>query len=242
MGWPCDLEKAYKQVPGDPALRQWATIVVWDPYNGKPAFFIPLCQLFGGKSPPLNFARYAAWLCEVAGPLFGLPLTHCVDDVIGVEPEEVAESGNLAFKVLCMATGWAVSPKKSPLPTSHFLVIGVELDLENSGRGRDPKSVGKEDSATGKDFGGHRAQRKTWTRKRRIVDGQAGVFTVRVQWEIRPRQAQAHYATGRRVAHRHEPATDSVNKVLGHFLPQLRPAKRTNVPGKLGYRGVVQRR
>ena len=85
-----------------------------------------------GKSPPLNFARYAAWLCEAAGSLFALPLTHCVDDIIAVEPEQLVESGNLAFKVLCMVTGWATSPTKAPPPSAVFLVIGVEIDLSKT--------------------------------------------------------------------------------------------------------------
>ena len=92
------------------------------------------CQLFGGKSPPGNFTRYAGWLCEVSGSLFALPLTHCVDDVIGVEPEDLAESGNLCFKVRCLTAGWAISPKKAPPPAAKFLVIGVELDLSKTPR------------------------------------------------------------------------------------------------------------
>jgi hypothetical protein len=126
------LEKAYKQVPGDVTTMQWMTIAVWDPSSLQPAYFTPLCQLFGGKSPPLNFARYAAWLCETAGPLFGLPLSHCVDDIICVEPAPVVESGHLAFKILCATTGWAISPNKAPPPSAAFLVIGVVLDLSKT--------------------------------------------------------------------------------------------------------------
>lgn len=128
-GWPCDLEKAYKQVPGDPAMIMWVIIVIWSIAHGKPQYFVPLCQLFGGKSPPLNFARYAAWLCECAASLFGLAVSHCVDDIIGIEPAGLAASGNLAFKILCSLTGWTISASKSPLPSGRFVVIGVLLDL-----------------------------------------------------------------------------------------------------------------
>ena len=128
-GWPCDLEKAYKQVPNDATLLWLTIIVMWSPASQRPEFFLPLCQLFGGKSPPLNFARYAAWLCEIAASLFALPATHCVDDVISVEPESLASSGNIAFKALCCLTGWMVSAGKSPPPSQVFVVIGVELDL-----------------------------------------------------------------------------------------------------------------
>ena len=61
--------------------------------------------------------------------MFALPITHCVDDIIGVEPSSLAVSGNLAFKLLCEATGWKVSIEKSPQPAGIFQVIGVELDL-----------------------------------------------------------------------------------------------------------------
>ena len=89
-------------------------VAVFSPEAAKAIIFIPLCQLFGGKSPPLNFARYAGWLCEVSASLFALPASHCVDDVISVEPGELAESGNLAFRVLCTTTGCAISAGKPP--------------------------------------------------------------------------------------------------------------------------------
>ena len=48
-GWPCDLEKAYKQVPNESILL-WLTIsVMWAPALQRPEFFLPLCQLFGGN-------------------------------------------------------------------------------------------------------------------------------------------------------------------------------------------------
>ena len=52
--WPCDLEKACKQVPGGPWLIMWAIIIMWSPLHGIPQYSMPLCQLFRGKSPPLN--------------------------------------------------------------------------------------------------------------------------------------------------------------------------------------------
>ena len=96
----------------------------------RAVFFLAYCQLFGGKSPPLNFARYPAWLCEVAAVLFGLPVSHCVDDMISVEPTILAFLGQRCFVELCRATGWEISEGKPPPPSSRFVVIGVELDLD----------------------------------------------------------------------------------------------------------------
>ena len=109
-----DLKSAYNQVPGDPAQARLTTIAVWSPVRMMLELFIALCQLFGGKSPPLNFARYPAWLCEIAAVLFALPTSHCVDDMISVEPEALASSGNIA-------------EDKSPPPADTFTVIGIQL-------------------------------------------------------------------------------------------------------------------
>ena len=62
---------------------------------------------------------------------FGLPLTHCVDDMIAVEPAALALSGNWSLKILCALTGCAISEAKAPLSAPVFVVIGVELDLAN---------------------------------------------------------------------------------------------------------------
>ena len=74
------MEKAYKQVPGCSYQLRLAVIVMWSVTMACPVFFVPLCQLFGGKSPPLNFARFPAWLCEMAAALFALAASQCVDD------------------------------------------------------------------------------------------------------------------------------------------------------------------
>ena len=131
QGWPCDLKSAYKQVPGDPTLLNLAVIAVLAPASGSAEFFMALCQLFGGKSPPVNFARFAAWLCDVNAVLFAVPASHCVDDIISVEPSGLARSGNLCFKLLCLLTSWELSPEKAPPPDARFLVIGVTLDLSD---------------------------------------------------------------------------------------------------------------
>ena len=128
-GWPCDLKSAYKQVPNDPNLVRLSVIVQWSPVAGRAVFFLAYCQLFGGKSPPLNFARYPAWLCEVAAVLFGVPVSHCVDDMISVEPTILAFLGQRCFVELCRVAGWEISEGRSPPPSSRFVVIGVELDL-----------------------------------------------------------------------------------------------------------------
>jgi len=90
LGWPSDYKKAYKQVPNEPCQRRHCVIAQWSPAEARTVFWVPSCQLFGGKSPPLNFARYPAWMCWLAAVLYAIPASHCVDDVISVEPERLA--------------------------------------------------------------------------------------------------------------------------------------------------------
>ena len=56
-------------------------------------------------------------------------MSHCVDDMISVEPSELADSGRFTFIDLCRLTGWAISVEKSPPPSDIFVVIGIELVL-----------------------------------------------------------------------------------------------------------------
>ena len=128
-GWPSDFKKAYKQIPAFPPLVSRSIIGQWSPKHRAVVFWITWCQLFGGKSPPLNFARYPAWMCGIVAALFALPVSHCVDDMICVEPEVLALSGNYAWRIFCCVLGWWISEDKSPLPADRFLVIGVMLDL-----------------------------------------------------------------------------------------------------------------
>ena len=85
------LGKAYEPVLGCSYQLRLAVIVMWSVTMACPIFFVPLCQLFGGKSPPLSFARFPAWLCEMAAALFALAASHCVDDIIAVEPDTVGK-------------------------------------------------------------------------------------------------------------------------------------------------------
>ena len=77
-GWPSDYEKAFKQVPGCPEQSHLVVLLQWDPTLKRVCTWLAYSQLFGGKSPPLNFSRYPAWICEIVAVLFALGLSHCV--------------------------------------------------------------------------------------------------------------------------------------------------------------------
>jgi len=128
-GWASDFAKAYKQVPGDPTQVGDIVLAQFDPVRGCVAFFVALSQVFGSKTSPVNFARYPATFCVMAALLFMLPATHCVDDVIIIEPSDVAVSGKLCWDLLMKLCGWKMSLAKDKDPSQLFTVIGVSVDL-----------------------------------------------------------------------------------------------------------------
>ena len=142
-GWPSDFAKAYKQVPVTPPQRRMCVIAQWSPTHEQVVYWLPSCQLFGGKSPPLNFSRYPAWMCWAMAVLFAIPISHCVDDMIHVEAEALTDLNRRVWLLLCDALGWDVSMDKSPEHARCFDVIGVTLNLGCGTNGHDHISVSK---------------------------------------------------------------------------------------------------
>ena len=62
----------------------------------------------------MNFARYPAWMCEALAVYFGLATSHCVDDMIGIDPSDIVVSGWSAWRYVARRCGWEVSDEKSP--------------------------------------------------------------------------------------------------------------------------------
>ena len=83
------------------------------PYRCRPVLWIALSQLFGGSSSPLNFSRYPAWMCEALAVLFAVPASHCVDDMIGIDPADIVMTGWNAWRHFAKISGWEVSDEKS---------------------------------------------------------------------------------------------------------------------------------
>ena len=115
-----DFAKAFKQVPGVTELLHLAVVVQWDPTHSQPAFMIPYTQVFGGRSTPLNFARFPAWCCYAMAVLAALPSEHCVDDIIGSERRSTIHSGWALWRCFARHCGWRVPDSKSPPPVSAW--------------------------------------------------------------------------------------------------------------------------
>ena len=117
-GWPIDFAKAYKLVPGDHAQLRFVVVAQWCPYRCRPVLWVARSQVFGGPSSPLNFARYPAWMCEALAVYFSLATSHCVDDMIGIDPSDIVVSGWSDWRYVARRCGWEVSDEKSPPPIS----------------------------------------------------------------------------------------------------------------------------
>ena len=130
QGWPSDFKGAFKQVPAVLLFLSLLVLVQYSPALKKPIYWLPLSQVFGSKMAPINFCRYPTWFCDTVAALFAVPMSHCVDDMISVEPAKVVESGWASWRLMAELAGWELNEEKSPWPSSWFQVIGVLLDLQ----------------------------------------------------------------------------------------------------------------
>ena len=87
--------------------------------------------MFGSKSAPLNFSRFPAWCCAALAVAYGVPASHCVDDMISIERLSTIGSGRTSWLLFARLCGCLVSMEKSPPPSPTFTVIGVVLDVRN---------------------------------------------------------------------------------------------------------------
>ena len=114
-GWPIDFAKAYTQVPGDPAQLRFVVVAQWCPYRCRPVLWVARSQLFGGSSSPLNFARHPAWMCEALAVYFSIATSHCVDDMIGIDPSDIVVCGWSAWTYLARRCGGILVTRSNPL-------------------------------------------------------------------------------------------------------------------------------
>jgi len=128
-GFPSDFAAAYRQATADPLQAHLCAIVTWDNDKSSPVFGLAVAQLFGGKSAGLNFCRIPAWSCWAMSVLHATPFVHCVDDMICIEREATATTGNRSWRHLAHSAGWDIPDRKSPPPAQVFTALGAEVDL-----------------------------------------------------------------------------------------------------------------
>lgn len=131
-GWPSDLSKAYKRMPGDLAQLRFVAVAQWCHYHCRPVLWIVSSQLCGGSSSPLNSARYTAWMCEALAVLITVAASHRVDDMIGVDPPDAVMRRWEAWRFFASRGGWEVSDEMSPQPSQTLMATGVVLDTSDT--------------------------------------------------------------------------------------------------------------
>ena len=128
-GWVLDERKAYRQVPVRPDHRKYSVIVLKDPGDGVPKFFIMVGHSFGLVSAVYNYNRRSAFINEVLVSLFGLVAFSFYDDKYGFEPACTIESAHLVAQSVHWWLGAHYDQKKLQLSRSPT-ILGVTYDLE----------------------------------------------------------------------------------------------------------------
>ena len=126
-GRSMDIEKAYKNVPVDPALAPLAVIGLWSPRACAAEYFRLFALAFGARNAVFAFGAFGRAFDYVLSVLFGLVLTQYVDDFPQVEPQAVAESAHRTAVEVMNLLGWHVKadgPKAAPFAAS-FTSLGV---------------------------------------------------------------------------------------------------------------------
>ena len=126
--WTSDSAKAYRQVPLCPGQLHLSVVAQWHPEMEQVVYTIPFAQLFGGRTPPLHFARHPAWFTFFLSAAIALPTHHCVDDVVGVDRVSTATETWKCWRRIAEATGWDVPDEKSPAPSAATVALGAMLD------------------------------------------------------------------------------------------------------------------
>ena len=68
-GFSSDFGGAYRQVPGHPGQSNLFGVTMWDAYALRVVIGMAVAQLFGSRSAPLNFSRYADWCSKCGDPI-----------------------------------------------------------------------------------------------------------------------------------------------------------------------------
>ena len=68
-------------------------------------------------------------MCEALSVFFAVAISHCVDDMTGVDPIEVVRGGWESWQCFGRACGWEIGDARPSLPSAKFMVVGVTLDM-----------------------------------------------------------------------------------------------------------------
>ena len=131
LGRTLDLQSAYKQL--GPAMEDiWNRIImVYDPVQDGPKYFVSSALMFGSTAAVYAFNRVSRSIWHILTRLLHLWATVYYDDFPMVEPEETAESAESCMAEILDVLGWkfARTGSKAPPFATSFDVLGVTVDL-----------------------------------------------------------------------------------------------------------------
>ena len=112
-----------------PDQRKFSVIVMKDPADQTPKFFVMVGHSFGLVSAVYNYNRRSAFINEVLVSLFGLVAFSFYDDKYGFEPASTVASAHLVAQSVHWWLGAHYDQKKLQLSRSPT-ILGVTYDLE----------------------------------------------------------------------------------------------------------------
>ena len=131
LGYKSDFTGAYRQMPLRVMHLFASASCFWNydkDYNCRCyAFYRSLP--FGSSLAPAGWSEIVFALCYILAFSTLTILTHCVDDVCGIEVQETVMSARTCFLELCAKIGFVIDMKKSPLPLDEIIYLGLMMHM-----------------------------------------------------------------------------------------------------------------
>ena len=130
-----DLKSAYKQLPLHRDERKHAVVTLCNPENGSNECFVMKVLPFGAAASVHHFLRTSAFI-QAVGRHLGLLWSAFFDDFVLVSHSMHEQSSMTSSLALLELLGFAYSEDKLQPFQEVTEMLGVELDLRETGQGR----------------------------------------------------------------------------------------------------------
>ena len=133
-GYPADFKAAYRQMPIYPLHMLFAASAYFH-YEAphftsgvrKYAFYTSLP--FGSSIAPADWGETVVALAHIMAYIVLAIITHCVDDICGIETEDLVSSSRETFLYLVSCIGLTLDMEKSLTPRADFIYLGLRMLL-----------------------------------------------------------------------------------------------------------------
>ena len=120
QGWTQDHEGAYRQLPGSPTWALW--LIIFTALG--PLLFRHLVIPFGPKGAVWAYNRVGDIICAISSTLAASIILHFVDDYIGLEEKDTAQSAFHTFSEINKILGFRMKETKKQPPSNNMVVLG----------------------------------------------------------------------------------------------------------------------